>query len=132
MSESEKGAASAEDPDVEGRDAVRPPRVVDEGLSSRDRSILDFERDWQRHAEAKSDAVQSEFGLTPARYYQVLNGIIDSPAALAHNPMLVRRLQRVRDARASARTSCVQDSARSTSAPHQAAGPGNSSAAACA
>lgn len=99
MSESEEVVAPAE-----SQAAEDPQRVDGAALSTRDRSILNFERDWQRHAEAKQDAVQSEFGLSSARYYQVLNRIIDSPAALAYDPMLVRRLQRVRDARTSART----------------------------
>ncbi len=69
-------------------------------LSERDRRILDFEREWTRPAGAKDDAVRQEFGLTVTRYYQVLNTVIDSPAAIAYDPMLVRRLQRVRDTKA--------------------------------
>ena len=78
--------------------------VVDATLSQRDRSILDFERDWTRHGGAKEEAVHSEFGLSAARYYQVLNALLDSPVALAYDPMLVKRLQRIREARTSART----------------------------
>lgn len=73
-------------------------------LAARDRRILDFERDWTRHAGAKEDAVRAEFGLSSARYYQILNALIDSPAAIVYDPMLVRRLQRMREARMSART----------------------------
>lgn len=72
-------------------------------LSERDRAILDFEREWWRHAGAKEEAVRLRFGLSGARYYQLLNALIDSPAALVHDPMLVRRLQRVRDSRLSSR-----------------------------
>lgn len=78
--------------------------TTDGSLTARDRGILDFERDWTRHAGAKEDAVHAEFGLTPARYYQVLNALLDSPAALAYDPMLVKRLQRMREANTSART----------------------------
>lgn len=99
MSEQRKPAVPAENVA-----AVSPRGSADAQLSVRDRSILDFERNWKRHAEAKEDAIQSEFGLTFARYYQVLNRIIDSPAALAHDPMLVKRLQRMRETRSSART----------------------------
>lgn len=91
---SSTGSAEAEAPDP----APGPPSLAD-----RDRRILDFERDWTRHAGAKEDAVRSEFGLSAARYYQVLNAVIDSPAAIAYDPMLVRRLQRMREARMSAR-----------------------------
>lgn len=73
-------------------------------LADRDRRVLDFERDWTRHAGAKEDAVRAEFGLSSARYYQILNALIDSPAAIVYDPMLVRRLQRMREARMSART----------------------------
>lgn len=74
------------------------------GLSDRDKRILAFEHQWWKHAGAKEEAVRAEFGLTSARYYQLLNAVIDSPAAIVHDPMLVRRLQRVRDARTGTRT----------------------------
>lgn len=92
MCESAEGAAPADCSAAED-----PARAAQVTLSSRDRSILDFEREWKRHAEAKEDAVRSEFGLTYARYYQVLNRIIDSPAALTYDPMLITRLQRMRE-----------------------------------
>jgi hypothetical protein len=72
-------------------------------LPERDARILDFERQWWRHAGAKEDAIRSEFALSAARYYQLLNAVIDTPAAVRHDPMLVRRLLRARDARTSAR-----------------------------
>jgi hypothetical protein len=73
------------------------------GLSERDARILDFERLWWRHVGAKEDAIRVEFGLSTARYYQLLNALIDTPAAVRHDPMLVGRLQRARDARTRAR-----------------------------
>ncbi|TFC82651.1 DUF3263 domain-containing protein [Cryobacterium cheniae] len=73
------------------------------GLSARDRSILAFEGQWWKHAGAKEQAIRSEFGLSAARYYQLLGAVIDSPLAVAHDPMLVKRLQRMRDARSQAR-----------------------------
>jgi hypothetical protein len=76
----------------------------DDGLGERDRSILAFERQWWRHAGAKEQAIREEFGLSAARYYQLLGALIDSPAALHHDPMLVKRLQRLRDARMAARS----------------------------
>jgi hypothetical protein len=65
--------------------------------------MLAFERQWWRHAGAKEEAIRAQFGLSAARYYQVLNAVIDSPEAVRHDPMLVRRLQRARDARTHAR-----------------------------
>jgi hypothetical protein len=72
-------------------------------LSDRDIAILDFERQWWHHAGAKEAAIRSQFSLSAARYYQLLNAVIDMPGALRHDPMLVKRLQRARDARTSAR-----------------------------
>lgn len=74
------------------------------GLSPRDVDVLAFERRWWSHPGAKELAIRSEFGLSAARYYQVLAALLDSPLALAHDPMLVKRLQRMRDARSQART----------------------------
>ncbi len=73
------------------------------GLSERDLRVLAFERQWWRHAGAKEQAIREDFGLSSARYYQILGALIDSPAALAHDPMLVKRLQRMRDSRAASR-----------------------------
>ena len=75
----------------------------DSGLPERERRILEFERQWWRHAGAKEEAIRSQFSLPAARYYQLLNALIDTPEAVRHDPMLVRRLQRARDARTSAR-----------------------------
>jgi hypothetical protein len=68
-------------------------------LTDLDREILAFEQDWVAHAGAKDTAVRERFDLTPAGYHQLLNRIIDNPAAEAHAPRLVRRLRRLRDAR---------------------------------
>ena len=75
----------------------------DSGLNAREIAILAFERQWWRHAGAKEEAIRLEFGLSTARYYQLLNAVIDSPDAVRHDPMLVKRLQRARDARTRAR-----------------------------
>ncbi len=99
---------------------VKGPRVSAEpepagqtanDLSPRDARILEFERDWWRHPGAKEAAIREEFGLSAARYYQVLNTLIDSPAAVKHDPMLVKRLHRVRDARTRSRAARVFDAA---------------------
>ena len=72
-------------------------------FDERDRAILDFEREWWQHPGAKEDAIRQTLGLSPARYYQVLGKLMDSEAALAYDPMLIKRLQRVRDDRRSSR-----------------------------
>ncbi len=73
-------------------------------LSERDRRILDFERQWWKYAGAKEQAVRELFEMSGTRYYQVLNALIDSPAALGHDPMLVKRLRRMRASRQRARS----------------------------
>ena len=76
-------------------------------LGEREQRILAFERQWWKHAGAKEEAIRAEFGLSSARYYQVLNALLDSPAAVVADPMLVKRLRRLRDARTSARSARV-------------------------
>ncbi len=75
----------------------------DDGLTRRDRDILAFERQWWKYAGAKEDAIKELFDLSATRYYQVLNALVDTPAALAADPMLVKRLRRVRATRTKAR-----------------------------
>lgn len=85
-------------------------RVVGEGtgepaeLTEREREILALERHWWKYAGAKEQAVRELFGLSPTRYYQILNALIDRPEALAHDPMLVKRLRRMRRTRQRARS----------------------------
>ena len=74
------------------------------GLSERDEQILAFERQWWKYAGAKEQAVRELFDMSATRYYQVLNALIDEPAALAFDPMLVKRLRRLRSSRQRART----------------------------
>lgn len=72
---------------------------MQEQLDHRAREILDFEREWWRVPGPKERAVRERFGLSAARYYQLLNRLIDTPEALRYDPMLVRRLRRLRAAR---------------------------------
>ncbi len=75
-----------------------------DGLTRRDREILAFERQWWRYAGAKEQAVRDLFDMSATRYYQVLNALIDRPEALAADPMLVKRLRRLRASRQRARS----------------------------
>ena len=68
-------------------------------LGEREFEVLTFEREWWKHAGSKERAVRERFGFSVTRYYQILNEMIDSPAALAVDPMLIRRLRRQRAAR---------------------------------
>ncbi len=80
------------------REHSNADEVVD-GLNRRDREILAFERQWWKYAGAKEQAIRELFDMSATRYYQVLNALIDTPAALAADPMLVKRLRRLRASR---------------------------------
>lgn len=85
--------------------AERPPDRPDAAvLDDRQVRVLAFEARAWRHPGAKADAIRDEFGISAARYYRILGELIDSPAALRRDPMLVKRLQRMREARQAART----------------------------
>jgi hypothetical protein len=73
-------------------------------LSDRDHRVLAFERQWWKYAGAKEQAIKDLFDMSATRYYQVLNALIDRPEALASDPMLVKRLRRLRASRQRARS----------------------------
>jgi hypothetical protein len=75
------------------------PRGVDEPLDERSRDLLDFERDSWKLEVPKERAIRERFGFSAARYHQLLGRALEMPQALEYDPMLVRRLHRVRDAR---------------------------------
>lgn len=83
--------------------ANRPPSPRP-ACPTADRELLDFERQWWRHAGAKEQAIRDTFGLSATRYYQLLAQLIDRPEALEHDPMLVKRLRRLREDRRRRRT----------------------------
>ena len=76
-------------------------------LTDLDLQRLDFERTWWKHPGAKHSEILARFGESPTRYYQALNALIDNPAALAHDPLLVKRLQRLREQRATQRRRAI-------------------------
>jgi hypothetical protein len=79
-------------------------RSTEAVISSRDREILAFERQWWKYAGAKEQAIKELFDMSATRYYQVLNALIDTPEALDADPMLVKRLRRLRASRQRARS----------------------------
>lgn len=68
-------------------------------LTERDSAILSFERHWWKYAGAKEQAIRDQFDMSATRYYQILNALIDRGDALAHDPLLVKRLRRLRATR---------------------------------
>lgn len=85
-------------PEVTAVPAQAPSEEPDE-LSPREHDILAFERQWWRYAGAKEQAIRERFELSSTRYYQLLNRLLEKPAALRADPMLVKRLRRTRSTR---------------------------------
>ena len=87
-------------------DAAQAMHLIDdqpEGLSAQESEMLAFERQWWKYSGAKEQAIRELFDMSATRYYQTLNSMIDRPAALAADPMLVKRLRRLRSGRQRAR-----------------------------
>lgn len=84
--------------------AIQTETAPKGALSDRDREIIAFERQWWKYAGAKEQAIRELFDMSATRYYQVLNALIDNPAALEADPMLIKRLNRLRATRQRARS----------------------------
>lgn len=68
-------------------------------MAEREAAILDFEKSWWQAKAPKETEIRERFNLSAARYYQILNALIDRPEALEHDPLLVKRLRRLREQR---------------------------------
>jgi uncharacterized protein DUF3263 len=68
-------------------------------LTDRDKAILDFERSWWSEPGPKETAIRERFELSPTRYYEILNQLLEDPEAMDYDPLVVRRLRRLRDRR---------------------------------
>ncbi len=88
----------------EHTDSAKQDGVPSSGLNERDAEILTLERQWWRYAGAKEQAIRDHFQMSATRYYQVLNALIDKPEALEYDPLLVKRLRRLRSSRQRARS----------------------------
>ncbi len=82
-------------------EAMPIPRV---GLSDEQAALLDFEKNWWSLSGSKESEIRERFGISPTRYYQLLNALIDSEDALIHDPLLIKRLRRLRETRQKERT----------------------------
>ncbi|MFC7341201.1 DUF3263 domain-containing protein [Saccharopolyspora griseoalba] len=80
-----------------------PEPVTDRELTDRERGILAFEAQWWKRSGKKDAAIRELFDMSASRYYQLLNTLLDSPAALRADPMLIKRLRKARAARQRAR-----------------------------
>src|SRR4051794_8279552 len=82
---------------------ARPGRLSSMALSDRDRAILEFERTWWSEPGPKELAIRERFDLSTTRYYEIIGDLLDDPEAMAFDPLVVRRLRRLRDRRRRAR-----------------------------
>lgn len=81
-----------------------PDRAGAVGLDEHDARLLDFERAWWKYATSKEEGIREQFGISTTRYYQAINALLDQPAAMAYDALLVKRLRRERDRRQRARS----------------------------
>jgi hypothetical protein len=68
-------------------------------LTPTDSAMLALEGQQWRFAGSKEAAIWDGFQISAVRFYQRVNALIDTEAALAHDPILVKRLRRIRAAR---------------------------------
>ena len=78
------------------------------GLSDVEKSMLTFAGRFYRQPGHQADAIRDEFGMTVTRFWQRVNQLVDTQAALAHDPVLVHRLQRIRAQRDTGRAARAQ------------------------
>ena len=81
-----------------------PMAVTPAGLSEQQVALLEFEKQWWALPGSKESEIREHFDISPTRYYQLLNALIDSEVALVHDPLLVKRLRRLRSTRQKDRT----------------------------
>jgi hypothetical protein len=77
---------------------------MDATLTDRERDILAIERLWWQHSGAKEQEIRDRFDLSAIQYYQQLNRLIDRQDVLAFDPLLVKRLRRLRAGRQRSRS----------------------------
>ncbi|WP_394939591.1 DUF3263 domain-containing protein [uncultured Ilumatobacter sp.] len=65
-------------------------------LSERHAAMLDFERSWWSNEEPRDQVVRARFQCSPENYQAELAAVLDDPAAMEHDPLVVRRLKRLR------------------------------------
>lgn len=72
-------------------------------LTERQQAMLDLERSVWHLDDPKDVVIRARFACAPEAYYAELNALIDLPEALDVDPLVVRRLRRLRDRRRRAR-----------------------------
>jgi len=70
------------------------PGMMNGMLTDRDREMLAFEETHSRHTGAKEGAIRARWGVTPARYYQIVRSRLKLAEAVAAFPQLANRWAR--------------------------------------
>ncbi|MGK5544892.1 DUF3263 domain-containing protein [Streptomyces sp. URMC 127] len=97
--EETSGKETSEEGTTSEEETTSEEGAPERGLSELDLAVLALERRAFSGPGAKERAVRERLGMTPTRYYQLLGALLDDPRALAHDPVTVNRLRRIRDAR---------------------------------
>ncbi len=84
---------------MDAAEALTPAEQPEDGLTAREHEILAFERQWWKYAGAKEQAIRELFDMSPTRYYQLLNNLLEKQEAILVDPMLIKRLRRQRSVR---------------------------------
>lgn len=72
-------------------------------LTERDIRIIEFERTWWSEPGPKESIIRERFELSTTRYYELLSDIVDSDEAYRFDPLVIRRLRKLRARRRRAR-----------------------------
>lgn len=65
-------------------------------ITERQQAMLEFERTFWTFDDPKETLVRARFQCSIDEYHAQLNDLLEQPEALAHDPLVVRRLQRQR------------------------------------
>jgi hypothetical protein len=84
---------------MDAAEALTPAEPPESRLTARELEILAFERQWWKYAGAKEQAIRELFDMSPTRYYQLLNNLLEKQEAIEADPMLIKRLRRQRSVR---------------------------------
>jgi len=68
-------------------------------LTERELEMIRFESTWFTLDEDRHDAIRARFACSAEDYNRELNELIDLPAAMNADPLVVRRLRRLRERR---------------------------------
>lgn len=81
---------------------------MDDELTELDMQVLTFAGKRWKNDGARDTAIRQLFGGSPHLYFQRLHMLLDRPAAYRHDPLLVKRLRRLREQRQAARSPVLQ------------------------